>query len=70
MRTSQLLEKLFDIERSIGVENDETIRNKIIEVEEDVLFIQRERIEMLRALSEHSNRCNQSLSLVLTSTGL
>jgi hypothetical protein len=70
MRTPELLEKLFDIERSIGIEDNATIRNKLIAVEEDVLFMQRERAEMLRALSKHSNCRNQSLSLVNTSNRL
>lgn len=46
MRTSELLEKLFDLERSIGVETNATILRKIIDIEEEVLFMQRERAEV------------------------
>jgi hypothetical protein len=55
MWTSELLEKLFDIERSIGVETNATIRNKIIDIEEYVLSMQRERAENLRSVSVLTN---------------
>jgi hypothetical protein len=55
MHTTELLQKLFDIERSIGIENNTTIRNKIIDVEEWVLMMQRERAENLRSVSVLAN---------------
>lgn len=54
MRTSELLERLFDLERSIGVETDATLRNKVIELEEFVLLMQKERAEILRTASTPS----------------
>jgi hypothetical protein len=55
MRTTELLEMLFDVERSIGIENNTTIRNKVIEIEEWVLLLQRERVENLRTVSVLTN---------------
>jgi hypothetical protein len=49
MRTPELLKKLFDLERSIGVEDETTIRGKIIELEEHVLLMQRDKVGFLRA---------------------
>jgi hypothetical protein len=55
MYTTELLQKLFDIERSIGIETNATIRNKVIEVEEWVLLMQRERAEDFRTVSALTN---------------
>jgi hypothetical protein len=55
MYTTELLKKLFDIERSIGIENNTTIRNKVIDVEEWVLSMQRETAENLRSVSVLTN---------------
>ena len=52
MRTPELLKKLFEIERSIGIEDDTSIRSKLIEVEEEILLMQRDRAEFLRARSD------------------
>jgi hypothetical protein len=62
MRTPELLEKLFAIERSIGIEDNATIRKMILEVEEDVLLLQRERAGILSASSKSSDCGAQSKS--------
>jgi hypothetical protein len=67
MRTPELLEKLFEIERSVGVEDNATIREKVIEVEECVLSMQRESVELLRNVSTPTIHSAQSSSLALTS---
>jgi hypothetical protein len=51
MNTSILLEKLFDIERSVGVENTFTVRNKIIDAENYVFRMQRDGAENVRSYS-------------------
>jgi hypothetical protein len=62
MRTPELLEKLFDIERSIGIEDNATIRKKLMEVEEDVLLLQREKAGILYPTSKSSDCGAQSKS--------
>jgi hypothetical protein len=42
-----LIEKLTDIERSIGVENNATIRFQVIDAQDCVLLIQKEIVEIL-----------------------
>jgi len=44
-----LLQKLIEIERSIGIETDSTIRHKVLEAEECLLRMQGQRVEQLRA---------------------
>lgn len=68
MRTPELLERLFEIERSIGVEDNETILNKLIDLEECVLLMQRERAEILRTVSNLGGCSAQSSSLAFTAT--
>jgi hypothetical protein len=68
MRTPELLEKLLDIERSIGIEDNTAIRNKLIELEEDVLLMQRAKVETLRTISTSFSFDSQSTSVVLTSS--
>jgi hypothetical protein len=70
MRSPELLEKLFDIERSIGIEDNATIRNKLIELEEDVLLMQRERAEILCAVSKSSDFDARSASVAPAATGV
>jgi hypothetical protein len=65
MRTPELLEKLFDIERSIGIGDNATIRKKLMEVEEDVLLLQRERAGILCA-SPKSFDCGAQSKLEAT----
>jgi|SRR5580658_7264169 hypothetical protein len=67
MRISEILEKLFDIERSIAVETNATILNKIIELEEDVLSMQWEKAETLHTVSKSFDFNTQSTSVVFTS---
>jgi len=68
MRTPELLEKLFDIERSIGIEDNAVIRNKLINLEEDVLLMQREKVDTLRTVSTSFDLDAQSASVVFTSS--
>lgn len=55
MRITQLLEKLFDLERSIGVETNTTILKTIIDIEENVLLMKQEIAEMLLTVCTHSD---------------
>ena len=48
MNTTILLQKLIDIEKSIGKETDRAILEKIFDAENCVLEMQREMIESLR----------------------
>jgi hypothetical protein len=48
VNTTILLQKLIDIEKSIGKETDRTILDKILDAENCVLDMQRELIESLR----------------------
>lgn len=49
MAVSVLLEKLVDIERSIGTETDDTVRNKLIDAQQYLLLIENARTEARRA---------------------
>jgi hypothetical protein len=51
MYTSELLEKLFEIERSIGVETPMVLRSKVVDAEECVLRMQKEIADVLRLIS-------------------
>lgn len=67
MYISELLDRLFDIERSIDVENSTVIRNKVLDAEECVLRIQNEISEVLHIISA-SDGCRDrfpSLALLL-----
>jgi hypothetical protein len=48
MSVTALIDKLTNIERSIGVESNSTIRNQVIEAQDCALLIQREIVEILR----------------------
>jgi hypothetical protein len=48
MNPTVLLEKLIEIERSIGSETNTTLRNKVLEAQEYVLEMQKETVERLR----------------------
>jgi hypothetical protein len=48
MDTTQIMEKLVNIERFLGVEPDSEIRRKVIDVEDCVLAMQEERAKSLR----------------------
>jgi hypothetical protein len=48
MTITALIDKLTDIERSIGVESNSTIRNRIIDAQDYALEMQREIGEILR----------------------
>ena len=43
-----LLDKLIEIERSIGVETDSTLRNLVIDAQDCVLGMQKQAVENLR----------------------
>lgn len=47
MSISLLLEKLIEIERSIGVETDMTLRKQVIDAQDCLLSIQKEVVEKL-----------------------
>jgi hypothetical protein len=48
MSVAVLIDKLSEIERSIGVETDQTIRNQVIDAQDCALRVQAEIVEMLR----------------------
>jgi hypothetical protein len=48
MYISELLEKLFEIERSIGVEEPCVVRSKVMDAQECILQMQKEMAEVLR----------------------
>lgn len=48
MNSSILLQKLIDIERSIGVETDSTVRHKVLDAEDCLLRMQGELLGQLR----------------------
>ncbi len=48
MNINILLGKLIDIERSIGVETDTTLRNQVLDAQDYLLGIQKEIVEKLR----------------------
>lgn len=48
MNTNVLLQKLIEIERSIGVETDSAIRHKVQDAEECLLRMQGQRVDELR----------------------
>jgi hypothetical protein len=48
MSVNILLEKLIEIERSIGVETDTTLRKQVLEAQDYVLEIQKEIVDKLR----------------------
>jgi hypothetical protein len=43
-----LLEKLADIERSIGVESENEVRSRVLEAQDCILQMQKEMLESLR----------------------
>jgi hypothetical protein len=51
MNTVALIEKLIDIERSIGREDASTLRGKVIDAQDCALRMQKEMIESLRRIS-------------------
>ena len=51
MNTIELIQKLHDIERSIGVEDSSSLRRKVVEALECAVRIQRESPEQLRRQS-------------------
>jgi hypothetical protein len=48
MNTTVLLQKLIEIERSIGVETNATIRNQVLDLQDHVLEMQKQTLESLR----------------------
>jgi hypothetical protein len=54
MNLANLLEKLIEIELSIGVDSDYVVRKKMQDVQDYVLLMQRERA--LKLLNEHRYR--------------
>jgi hypothetical protein len=48
MNTTVLLQKLTEIERSIGVETNATIRNQVLDLQDFVLETQKQTLENLR----------------------
>ena len=54
MNIKTLIDKLTDIELSIGVQNNTTVRDKVIDVQDCLLQMQRERAEPLRMRSRHN----------------
>jgi hypothetical protein len=48
MNTNILLDKLIEIERSIGVETNTTLRKQVLDAQDCVLEMQREMVENLR----------------------
>lgn len=54
MNLTTLLNKLIEIERSIGIESDSAIRMKMQDVEDYVLELQRETASKLK--NEHRHR--------------
>ena len=65
MYISELLDRLFEIERSIEEENPTVIRNKVIDAEECVLHIQNEISEVLHIISASDAYRNRFPSLAL-----
>ena len=65
MYISELLDRLFEIERSIDVENPTAIRDKLIDAEECVLRMQNEICEVLRIISASDADRNRFPSLAL-----
>lgn len=49
MNSTILLQKLVEIERSIGVESDSDLRRKVLDAEECLLQMHSELVERLRA---------------------
>lgn len=60
MNACVLLEKLIDIERSIGVETETSLHRKVIEAQEYLLEMQREMAEgMQHKEAEYAPSCRQ-----------
>jgi len=53
MNTTVLLQKLIEIERSIGVETNATIRNQVLDLQDYVLEMQKQTLENLRKQPRH-----------------
>jgi hypothetical protein len=53
MDTKTLIDKLTYIELSIGVRSNNEVRNMVIDVQDCLLLMQRERAESLRMRSRH-----------------
>lgn len=53
MNITVLLAKLIEVERSIGVESETMLRNRLYEVEDYALRMQKEMVEHLRQQSGH-----------------
>jgi hypothetical protein len=58
MNTCVLLEKLIDIERSLGVETTISVHKKVIEAQECLLAIQKEMAESSRCSDNDSSGTN------------
>ncbi|MGD0913813.1 MAG: hypothetical protein ABR928_18100 [Terracidiphilus sp.] len=54
MTVTALIDKLIDIERSLGVESNSSVRERIIDVEDYALGMQREIGEILRECNRHN----------------
>jgi hypothetical protein len=53
MNITVLLAKLIEVERSIGVESETMLRNRLYEVEDYALRMQKEMVERLPQRSRH-----------------
>jgi hypothetical protein len=51
MNTAVLLEKLTDLELSIGVETNATLRIKVLDTQDCILAMQKSKVEELRRTS-------------------
>jgi hypothetical protein len=52
MSASVLLDKLIDIQRSVGIETADTIRNKLMDAQDYLLRMEKARLEAYRAALE------------------